>query len=61
VQEDIQEAVNRAREVPVSEPETMFENHLKDDTWKREHQRAELRAELDGRNPFTDFTGEGLE
>lgn len=58
---EIQEAIERAREVPVSEPETMFENHLKADTWKRNHQREELRAELNGRNPFTDFTGEGLE
>jgi len=61
LRDEIQAAVNRAREVPVSDPETMFENHLHDSTWKREHQRAELRAERRGENPFTDFTGEGLQ
>jgi len=61
LRDEIQAAVNRAREVPVSDPETMFENHLHDSTWKREHQRAELRAERQGENPFTDFTGEGLQ
>jgi TPP-dependent pyruvate/acetoin dehydrogenase alpha subunit len=61
VREEIQEAVDRAREVPVSEPETMFEHHLHGDTWARDHQRQELRAEREGRNPFVDHTGEGLE
>lgn len=61
IREEIQEAVDRARQVPVSEPETMFEHHLHDETWKRSHQREELQAELAGENPFTDFTGEGLE
>ncbi|MFB6109842.1 MAG: thiamine pyrophosphate-dependent enzyme [Halodesulfurarchaeum sp.] len=61
IREEIQEAVDRARQVPVSDPETMFEHHLHDETWKRSHQREELRAELAGENPFTDFTGEGLE
>lgn len=61
VREEIQEAVDRAREVPVSDSETMFENHLHESTWKRDHQREELRAERRGENPFTDFTGEGLE
>jgi len=58
--EEIQEAVNQAREVPVSDPETMFAHHLKDDTWKHRHQRQELRAEMRGENPFTDFTGAGI-
>ncbi len=61
IDEEIQDAVNRAREVPVSDPLTMFENHLHVESWNRRHQRQELRAERDGRNPFTDFTGEGLE
>jgi len=61
LREEIQEAVDSAREVPVSDPRTMFDNHLHDTTWTREHQRQELRAEREGRNPFTDFTGEGLE
>jgi TPP-dependent pyruvate/acetoin dehydrogenase alpha subunit len=61
IDEEVQAAVERAREVPVSDPETMFENHLQNDTsWQRRHQREELRAELAGENPFTDFSGEGL-
>jgi len=61
VREEIQAAVDEAREVPVSDPETMFAHHLHGDSWAREHQRAELRAERRGENPFTDVTGEGLE
>ncbi len=61
IREEIQEAVDRAREVPVSDPEEMFEHHLHESTWKRDHQRAELQAERRGENPFTDFTGEGLQ
>jgi TPP-dependent pyruvate/acetoin dehydrogenase alpha subunit len=61
LREEIQAAVERAREVPVSDPATMFDNHLHGSSWSREHQREELRAEREGRNPFTDFTGEGLE
>jgi pyruvate dehydrogenase E1 component alpha subunit len=64
VRSEIQAAVNEAREVPVSDPETMFEHHLHEESggsWTQEHQRQELRAEREGENPFTDFTGEGLE
>jgi pyruvate dehydrogenase E1 component alpha subunit len=61
VQEEIQKSINMAREVPVSDPETMFDHHLHETTWKREHQLEELRAEQNGENPFTDFTGGGLE
>ena len=62
IREEIQEAVDAARQVPVSDPETMFENHLKETTtWSQRHHREELRAERRGENPFTDFTGEGLE
>ena len=56
----VEAAVDRAREVPTSNPERMFDSHLKGDSWNERHQRAELRAELEGENPFTDFTGEGL-
>lgn len=58
--ERVQEAVNRAREVPVSRPERMFDHHLHGTSWSLEHQRQELQAELQGRNPFVDFTGDGL-
>jgi pyruvate dehydrogenase E1 component alpha subunit len=56
----VEAAVERAREVPQSDPERIFDNHLKTESWNERHQRAELQAELNGRNPFTDFTGEGL-
>jgi pyruvate dehydrogenase E1 component alpha subunit len=56
----VEEAVDRAREVPESDPRRMFDNHLETTSWKERHQRAELQAELEGENPFTDFTGEGL-
>ena len=64
VREEIQAAVDQARDVPISDPETMFEHHLHEESggsWSREHHRQELRAERNGENPFTDFTGEGLE
>lgn len=59
-QDEVQEAVNVAREVPQSDPQRMFDNHLSVETWHQRHQRAELRAEQESRNPFVDFTGEGL-
>jgi pyruvate dehydrogenase E1 component alpha subunit len=61
IREEIQEAVTEARKVPISDPESIFEHHLHETTWKRDHQLEEMRAELNGENPFTDFTGEGLE
>jgi len=61
ISKEIQAAVDRAREVPTSDPMTMFDHHLHDEGWSHYHQRAELRAELVGENPFADFTGEGLE
>jgi hypothetical protein len=57
----VQEAADRVREIPVSDPEEMFANHLQGSHWKARHQRRELRAELAGENPFLDFTGVGLE
>jgi TPP-dependent pyruvate/acetoin dehydrogenase alpha subunit len=60
-QERVQEAADRVREIPVSDPEEMFANHLQGSHWKARHQRLELRAELAGENPFLDFTGVGLE
>lgn len=59
--EDVDRAVRRARDVPTSDPQRMFDHHLHTDSWNKRHQRAELRAELEGRNPFTDFTGDSLD
>lgn len=59
VEERIAEAVDRAREVPESDPQRMFDNHLSGSSWNERRQRAELRAELEGRNPFTDVAGAG--
>ena len=61
VDERLDEAVDRVRDIPDSEPERMFDNHLHGESWASEHQRAELDRELDGQNPFTDFTGEGFD
>ncbi|WP_368279836.1 alpha-ketoacid dehydrogenase subunit alpha/beta [Halomarina oriensis] len=47
-------AVDRARSVPRSDPSTMFDNHLHGTSWRERRQRAELRAELNGENPFLD-------
>jgi TPP-dependent pyruvate/acetoin dehydrogenase alpha subunit len=58
---EVDAAVRRARAVPASDPERMFDHHLHTESWNERHQRAELRAELAGKNPFTDFTGEGLD
>lgn len=58
--EEVQAAVNAAREVPSSDPQRMFDNHLSTESWSQRHQRAELAAERAGRNPFVDFTGDGL-
>ncbi|MEF8789304.1 MAG: thiamine pyrophosphate-dependent enzyme [Haloarculaceae archaeon] len=57
----IDEAVAAARSVPDSDPEAMFANHLRGESWNTRHQRAELERELDGKNPFTDWTGEGFQ
>jgi TPP-dependent pyruvate/acetoin dehydrogenase alpha subunit len=57
----VDHAVEKAREVPASDPMRMFDNHLHGTFWNERHQRQELRAELAGENPFVDFTGEGLE
>lgn len=58
--EQIEAAAERARGVPQTPPQAMFEHHLGHEDWSLRHQRAELEAELAGRNPFTDFDGEGL-
>jgi TPP-dependent pyruvate/acetoin dehydrogenase alpha subunit len=58
---EVQEVVDRARAVPRSDPQRMFDNHLHGESWTHRHQRAELQAEREGRNPFSDFTGRGLE
>lgn len=61
VDDEVAAAVAAAREVPESHPERMFDNHLRGRSWKESHQRAELRRELAGENPFVDWTGEGFE
>jgi len=61
MEECLQNAVNEVRDLSTSDPERMFDNHLHGESWSREHQRQELQAELEGRNPFTDFTGEGIQ
>lgn len=54
-------AVDRARAIPPTPPETMFLSHLHGDPgWSIRHQQAEFAAERAGGNPFTDFTGQGL-
>lgn len=54
-------AADRAREIPRSEPQLLFENHLHGDSWTHRQHAAELARELAGENPFTDFTGEGFQ
>jgi TPP-dependent pyruvate/acetoin dehydrogenase alpha subunit len=61
LEELVDAAVSSARTVPDSAPEEMFSNHLRGESWNERHQRAELRRELDGENPFTDWTGEGFQ
>jgi pyruvate dehydrogenase E1 component alpha subunit len=55
-------AMERALSIPKTPAATMFLNHLNDDPgWSFRHQQGELRAELEGRNPFKDFDGLGLD
>jgi TPP-dependent pyruvate/acetoin dehydrogenase alpha subunit len=61
IDEQVRAAVDAARSVPDSDPELMFENHLRGESWNDRHQRAELRRERAGENPFTDWTGEGFQ
>lgn len=58
---DLRAQIERGRALPPTPPDTLFASHLHGDPgWSERHQRAELAAELAGRNPFVDFTGEGL-
>ncbi|WP_049901240.1 thiamine pyrophosphate-dependent dehydrogenase E1 component subunit alpha [Halococcus agarilyticus] len=61
VDEQVSAAVDAARDIPDSEPGQMFDHNLHGESWASQHQRAELARELDGKNPFTDFTGEGFD
>ncbi len=61
LEELVDAAVASARTVPDSAPEEMFSNHLRGESWNERHQRAELQRELEGKNPFTDWTGEGFQ
>ncbi len=59
---ELRAAVERAQEIPPTPAETMFLNHLHEEPgWHVRHQKAELAAELLGRNPFVDFDGTGLD
>lgn len=49
----IQEAVERVKNIPDSNPAVMFDNHLTEITGRLRRQRAELEKELGGENPFT--------
>lgn len=49
----VQEAVERVKDIPDSKPESMFDNHLTESTWRSRRQRAELQNEIAGENPFT--------
>ncbi len=59
--EQVETAARAARNMPRSDPQRMFDNHLHAETWHEAHQRAELEREQQGRNPFVDHTGEGFE
>ncbi|MDX1744749.1 MAG: thiamine pyrophosphate-dependent enzyme [Halobacteriales archaeon] len=59
--EQVDAGIAAAQSVPATDPQRMFDHHLHTETWTERHQRAELAAEREGRNPFLDFTGEGLE
>ncbi|WP_306060498.1 alpha-ketoacid dehydrogenase subunit alpha/beta [Natronococcus wangiae] len=61
VQASVEAAVDAVEEISESNPSLMFEHHLHESGWKDRHQRTELAAELAGENPFTDFTGDGLD
>jgi TPP-dependent pyruvate/acetoin dehydrogenase alpha subunit len=60
-EEEVSDAVDTARNIPDTEPERMFDHHLHETPWYEHHQRAELQREMNGENPFTDFTGEGFD
>lgn len=54
-------AADRARELPETDPQRMFANHLHGESWTARHHAAELEREQAGENPFTDFTGQGFD
>lgn len=61
VEPALRAAIDRARAVPPTPPDTMFLNHLNGDPgWSFRHQERESAVELAGGNPFVDFTGQGL-
>lgn len=59
--EQVEEAVAAAREIPPSEPQRMFDHHLHGTSWIERHQRAEQEREQTGKNPFVDWDGRGFE
>lgn len=61
IDRELRAAVDRALHLPPSPAASMFESQLHGaDSWQIRHQKAELAAELAGRNPFLDFDGSGL-
>ncbi|ELZ27995.1 pyruvate dehydrogenase (acetyl-transferring) E1 component subunit alpha [Halogeometricum pallidum JCM 14848] len=58
IDEEVDDAVGTARDVPDSDPMRMFDHHLHGTSWRETHQRTEFQRERDGENPFTDFTGD---
>lgn len=61
IEERVADGVEQARSISNSEPEQMFDGTLHGESWRERHQRAELQRELNGENPFVDFTGEGFD
>ncbi|UPM45032.1 thiamine pyrophosphate-dependent dehydrogenase E1 component subunit alpha [Halocatena salina] len=60
IDDQVADAVEQVRSISNSEPDRMFDTTLHGESWRERHQRAELHRELNGKNPFVDFTGEGF-
>ncbi|WP_248905306.1 thiamine pyrophosphate-dependent dehydrogenase E1 component subunit alpha [Halocatena marina] len=61
IDERVADAVEQVRSMSNSEPDRMFDHILHGESWHQRHQREELQRELNGKNPFIDFTGEGFD
>ena len=61
VDSEVDDAVETARSVPDTDPMQMFDHHLHGTSWREAHQRTELQREHEGKNPFTDFTGDAFD
>lgn len=58
IDDEVDDAVETARSVPDTDPMRMFDHHLHGTSWREAHQRTEFQREQEGKNPFTDFTGD---